>query len=288
MKNFQYLIIALLLLTAACQSEKETPSGLKYTVVKTGTGKTAETNQILVFDYQMKDSKDSVWADTFKDGVSAASMIADTSKLKTEDGMTQMFRELSKGDSVKTTMTVSHFFTKLVNAPVPPGVDSTRSITYYIKVHDIIPTLGEYYKYRDKQVAGRDDKAIEKYLADNKITAQSDTSGLRYIMHTNLGGEKPVATSCVEISYRGKFMKNGRVFDQNEKISYPLAQFIQGWKIGITKLGKGDSASLFVPSRIAYGAQGYPGAIPPDAILIFDVKLLDFKNEYDEHTKTCK
>ena len=50
----------------------------------------------------------------------------------------------------------------------------------------------------------------------------------------------------------------------------------------------GDSATFYIPSKLAYGPQGYPGAIPPDAVLIFNVTLLDVKDEYDGSTRSCK
>jgi FKBP-type peptidyl-prolyl cis-trans isomerase len=63
---------------------------------------------------------------------------------------------------------------------------------------------------------------------------------------------------------------------------------IAGWKLAIPMLGVGDSATFYIPSKLAYGPQGYPGAIPPDAILIFNVKLLAVKDGFDQATRTCK
>ena len=61
MKITNVLVGGLLLLCVACNSsQKETPNGLKFTVVKAGDGTTAKTDQILVFDYTIEDSKDSI------------------------------------------------------------------------------------------------------------------------------------------------------------------------------------------------------------------------------------
>ena len=134
----------------------------------------------------------------------------------------------------------------------------------------------------------KDASTITKYLSDNKITAQTDTSGLQYVLHTSKGGSKPSVENCVEVKYRGKFLKDGKIFDEAEQVAFPLNGVIRGWQLGIPMLGIGDSATFYVPSGLAYGPQGYPGAIPPDAILIFDVELLGFGGDFDQTTRTCK
>jgi FKBP-type peptidyl-prolyl cis-trans isomerase FkpA len=146
---------------------------------------------------------------------------------------------------------------------------------------------GMMEKKKTAQVS-KDASTITKYLSDNKITAQTDTSGLQYVLHTNKGGSKPSVDNCVEVKYRGKFLKDGKVFDEAPQVAFPLNGVIRGWQLGIPMLGIGDSATFYVPSGLAYGPQGYPGAIPPDAILIFDVELLGFGGEFDQTTRTCK
>lgn len=294
-KHFNLLFVVLVIINAACSSnEKETPNGLKYKIIKAGEGELPKKDQIVVFDYVLKDSKDSVWSDTYEEGMSAATMIGDSSRLASEDGMTQMFRELKKGDSVTTTMTVTNFFKNFVKAPIPPQIDSTRSITYTISVSDIT-SLDEYNKMREAQfvkreakVLQRDTESISKYLSENNLTSKQDTSGLQYIIHNTGNGVKPTVDNCVEVKYTGRFLKTGEIFDKADRIAFPLNGVIAGWKLGIPLLGKGDSATLFIPSKLAYGPQGYPGAIPPDAVLIFNVTLLDVKKEFDQQTRSCK
>lgn len=295
MNKYAFAFVGLLMLVTACnKTEKETPNGLKYTVIKNGDGVVPEKDQVLVFDYELKDSKDSVWGETFKEGIPGATKIADTTQLKGEDGLTQMFRLLSKGDSCKTEMPVNDFFNKVVGAPAPPYVDTTLSIIYTVKVQDIM-SEEEYLKARvvhmknrESRILARDTKDISQYLSDNNTTAEQDTSGLQYIIHNNGGGKKPSVDDCIEVKYAGKFLKTGEVFDQSEKVSFPLGNMIPAWKVGIPMLGIGDSATFFIPSKLGYGPQGYPGAIPRDAVLIFNVTLLDVKSEYDQATRSCK
>jgi len=287
--------IALLLFISCSKNElKETPNGFKYTIVKTGDGIHPKTDEFIVFDYYLKDSNDSTWDSSFDVGIRGAIQIEDSAAVANENGILQMFRSLSKGDSVAINLSVLEFFSKGVNAPPPHGVDTTMDISYSLRVTDIMG-LEDFKEYqaaalekKNEMQIEKDASAITKYLSDNNISAQQDTSGLRYVIHTNKGGSKPTVENCVEVKYRGKFLKDGTVFDESENLSFPLNGVIPGWQLGIPLMGIGDSATFYIPSGLAYGPRGYPGFIPPDAILIFDVELLAFGGQFDGATRTCK
>src|SRR5262245_1843876 len=119
-KIAKVLMMGLLVLSVACNNEKETPNGFKYSVLKAGDGVIARPEEILVFDFQMKDSKDSIWRDTRDQGFPGFIMVADSSQIATEDGIMQMLRMCSKGDSVSATMPIPKFFKDFVKQPIPP------------------------------------------------------------------------------------------------------------------------------------------------------------------------
>lgn len=293
MNKSVFTCLGLLILLTACNNVKETPSGLKYSVLEAGDGVLPKTGEIIVFDWQLRDSEDSVWQSTFEQGIPSAAQIADESRLPDEDGLTQMLRMLSKGDSAKAEMSIGEYY-KLGGSAVPFGVDSTLSLTFSFRIRNILPEaefqsfMEEEMKKRELRVFDRDTKEIGDYLTTQNLEAMVDTSGLQYIIHHTTGGEKPSVDDCVEVKYKGTFLKTGEVFDEAERIAFPLNGVIAGWKLGIPLLGKGDSATFYIPSKLAYGPQGYPGAIPPDAVLIFNVTLLDVKDEYDGSTRSCK
>ena len=54
-------------------------------------------------------------------------------------------------------------------------------------------------------------------------------------------------------------------------------QVIPGWDRGIAGMKKGGRRELTIPSRLAYGAEGSPPVIPPEATLVFDIELMDVK-----------
>jgi FKBP-type peptidyl-prolyl cis-trans isomerase FkpA len=295
MIKYSYVLLGIALFCVACaKKDRETPNGFKYVVLKEGDGVLPKAQEIVVFDYVLKDSKDSVWNDTHSQGIPAAVPIGDSIMLVQEKGMMQMFRGLSKGDSVKASMDMKKFFADIAGGPVPPMIDSTLSIAYYIKVVDVL-SRDEFAEFQTKLMHDMEGKqktkdaaAITKYLSDKNIKAEQDSSGINFVIHKSKGGRKPTVENCVEVAYKGTFLENGQVFDQSPKMAFPLGQVIRGWQYAIPKLGIGDSATFYVPSGLAYGPQGSPGAIPPNSIMIFDVTLLGVGDGFDQGTGTCK
>ncbi len=128
--------------------------------------------------------------------------------------------------------------------------------------------------------------AIDSYLAQNSIDALSDDDNLiRYVIHDEGDGSSPNLENCVTTSYKGMLF-NGNVFDQSNNLSFPLNRVIAGWQVGMQQLNKGDSATFYIPSGMAYGRQGI-GSIPGNANLIFNVRLKNIGITYNNTTGSC-
>lgn len=86
----------------------------------------------------------------------------------------------------------------------------------------------------------------------------------------------------VEVHYVGTF-EDGSKFDssrdRDEGFVFKLGagEVIEGWDKGVAGMKVGEVRKLTVPPRMAYGEAGYPGAIPPNSTLIFEVELLAVK-----------
>lgn len=89
----------------------------------------------------------------------------------------------------------------------------------------------------------------------------------------------PVAGDLVTIHYVGT-LENGKKFDSSRDRGKPfqtyigVGQVIKGWDEAIPQLSVGETARLTIPGPLAYGNRGFPGLIPPNATLIFEVQLL--------------
>ncbi len=125
-----------------------------------------------------------------------------------------------------------------------------------------------------------DVERIEEYLAANNLTAVKTLTDLHFIIHEPGGNTRPFVTNEVKLNYEG-FLLTGEKFDSSfdrgEPLVTILASLVPGFQEGVTQIGIGGSATLLLPSRIAYGEKGQPGTIiGENEPLRFEVELLDF------------
>ncbi|MGB8012338.1 MAG: FKBP-type peptidyl-prolyl cis-trans isomerase [Terriglobales bacterium] len=107
-------------------------------------------------------------------------------------------------------------------------------------------------------------------------------SGLEYWDIKVGTGAVATAGQHVKVDYTG-WLTTGKKFDSSVGTGHPFdfllggGQVIKGWDEGVAGMKVGGKRQLRIPPDLAYGAKGYPGAIPPSATLIFDVQLVDVK-----------
>lgn len=132
------------------------------------------------------------------------------------------------------------------------------------------------------QQSASGDENIQKgkdFLAANKEQEGVITtdSGLQYKVKESGSGKTPSASDTVVTHYEGRTI-DGKVFDSSYKrgqpASFPVNRVIAGWTEALQLMSEGDKWELFIPSDLAYGAQGAGADIGPHETLIFDIELI--------------
>ncbi|MBK9284669.1 MAG: FKBP-type peptidyl-prolyl cis-trans isomerase [Sphingobacteriaceae bacterium] len=280
-------------------------NGLLYKYFNHTEGENPQIGDNLSLNYQFRlISNDSVLMES-KNGTQNGSAFAEINLQRStfvgslEDGLLM----LCKGDSASFIVPADSFFRKTMGmGELPNFVKAGDFIKANMKVGEIIPQK-MMEERRQKQMAEREAKmkemsaleqpALDKYLADNKITTKANESGLIFVSQKKGSGANAKAGDMVEVNYTGTLL-DGTVFDTSiestakannlynpqrpyEPIKFQLGvgQVIPGWDEGIALLNKGAKAKFIIPSKIGYG-ENAAGTIPPFSTLVFEVELVNF------------
>ena len=130
--------------------------------------------------------------------------------------------------------------------------------------------------------ANADEKSPEK---KSDLKMEKSPTGLQYQdVVVGTGATPKKGQTCV-MNYTGWLWENeakGKMFDTSvgkKPFEFPIGMgsVIKGWDEGVAAMKVGGKRYLLIPGKLAYGDRGYPGLIPPNATLFFEVELLGVK-----------
>lgn len=304
-KHLLYLLITMVSFNAMAQNDVvyiKGDEGMEYKIISEGKNEGLKNGEFLEMHFQSVlygIGKDSVLTNTRQTG---GSQIMPFDSTTIPPAYYKIFKQMRNGDSVSTKTMVDSIFKAQPQGSMPPFMDNGDYIYTNIKIINIFKTKEEAEKVQKENMAKQeaiakekaaaqiifDDKILNDYLANNKITATKSPLGT-YVQIVKPGiGAKLDNTKFVKVKYKGKTL-DGNIFDTNMDASKghtdPLlvnltddkslgAGVIPGMTDALLMMQKGTKAVMYIPSTLAYGARGAGGDIPANANLIFEVEVL--------------
>ena len=129
--------------------------------------------------------------------------------------------------------------------------------------------------------AGNNRKSGADFLTKNKNKPGiiETESGMQYQVIEEGNGHKPDENARITVHQRC-WLVNGHVIEdtykENEPSEVKVNELIEGYQEGIQLMKKGSRYKFFIPPELAWGKKGTGTKIPPNSVLIFDVRLVDF------------
>ena len=158
-------------------------------------------------------------------------------------------------------------------------LEGNQTAISHTEARDIV---NKYFAELEEKMNAANIEAGKKFLEENKKREGVVTlpSGLQYEVITEGNvGRYAKATDQVQCHYEGTLI-DGTLFDSSIKRGQPATfgvnQVIPGWVEALQLMPEGAKWKLYIPSDLAYGAQGAGEMIPPHSTLVFEVELQKF------------
>ncbi|WP_418697142.1 FKBP-type peptidyl-prolyl cis-trans isomerase [Bacteroides sp.] len=155
-------------------------------------------------------------------------------------------------------------------------LEGNQTAISHAEARDIV---NKYFAELEEKMTAANIEAGQKFLEENKKRPGVVTlpSGLQYeVINEGNVGNYAKATDQVQCHYEGTLI-DGTLFDSSIKRGQPAVfgvnQVIPGWVEALQLMPEGAKWKLYIPSDLAYGAQGAGEMIPPHSTLVFEVEL---------------
>ncbi|VAW01224.1 FKBP-type peptidyl-prolyl cis-trans isomerase FkpA precursor [hydrothermal vent metagenome] len=252
------LSLALALLITACSDKEKEPkvhttdSGLKYEILTEGSGASPTAEDSVTVHYEGTLMDGTKFDSSYDRGETITFPLNRVIK-----GWTEGVQLMKEGAKYKFTIPSDLAYGEEGGGPIPPNAD----LIFIVELVKVVVDEGKAFLKQNKEKSG----------------IETTDSGLQYKILLEGTGKSPNATDRVTVHYEGTLIDGTKFdssYDRGEPIDFGLNQVIPGWTEGVQLMKEGAKYKFFIPSELAYGPQGSPGAIPPNAALIFTVELI--------------
>jgi FKBP-type peptidyl-prolyl cis-trans isomerase len=99
-------------------------------------------------------------------------------------------------------------------------------------------------------------------------------SGLRFQVLQPGTGRRPTRDDAVLVTYQGRLADGGMFDSADQPVGLVVAQTVPGFAEALLMMNAGGRYRFWIPPRLAYGAAGSGGVVPPNATLDFTLTLI--------------
>lgn len=152
---------------------------------------------------------------------------------------------------------------------------------FRMTIQEFQKILLEKVEKKNKEIGEKNKTEGAAFLEKNKAAegVKTTASGLQYKVVKEGTGKQPTEADMVTVNYKGTLI-DGTVFDDSSKhgsgepATLPVA-LIKGWNEGLRTMKTGGKSIFYLKPDLAYGDQGAPPAIGPNAVLVFEIELIE-------------
>ena len=163
------------------------------------------------------------------------------------------------------------------------GLTFTDTGELKIDVSNHLPNINEWIDNKitkkNMELVTNAGQKVEAFKKDGEVITTKSGALIKFTLKNDSSAKKPLISNSVKVHYEGSLLANDEVFDSSvergEPITFPLSNVIICWQESLQEINLGSKAIILCPPETAYGEDGAPPVIPPNATLKFKIELLE-------------
>ena len=163
------------------------------------------------------------------------------------------------------------------------GLTFTDTGELKIDVSNHLPNINEWIDNKitkkNMELVTNASQKVEAFKKDGEVITTKSGALIKFTLKNDSSAKKPLISNSVKVHYEGSLLANDEVFDSSiergEPITFPLSNVIICWQESLQEINLGSKAIVLCPPETAYGEDGAPPVIPPNATLKFKIELLE-------------
>ena len=154
------------------------------------------------------------------------------------------------------------------------------------ELHKALMNISERVKSGREKYMGDLDKSTKNFMANftKQKNVKKSESGFWY--RIGYTGDTPIPSGATIDVVVKESLANGMVIEDMDAkgivLTQPISAFPPVFREALSKLKNHGSITIVVPPALAYGDKGYPPKVPPNATMVYDLRVSDV---YPENAK---